>query len=383
MDDSHWHQTSSTFDHVATSDPRFFDRVWLAASSRDGTQTVHVTLGVYQNMNVVDAGCVVILDGVQHNVRASRELRPEFTTVCGPIGIEVVEPLHRVRITLEPGEHGISGELTWTSVVPPHEEPQHFRRVRGRVVEDYARFDQIGVCDGRLDVAGTRVEVADWWACRDHSWGVRERVGVPEPVTGADAPRAGGLFAFLFYSTDTHAGHAQVARGSTEYSSAGTTDRKTGMVVDGIPVTGISAAFSDGERPRRMTHVSLTLDTPGGPTRLDLDADRPAVAMPGLGYGGYRDGRGLGAYRGPAHIEHDRWDVRHPAVVGLPDGGTVRPSHRIQPVRVTQHNPDGTVAQGHGSLTFVAEGDLAALGIAPGGGTVGTGDRAGRGPNGR
>ena len=30
LDDSLWHQIPSTFDHVGTSDPRFFDRYWFA-----------------------------------------------------------------------------------------------------------------------------------------------------------------------------------------------------------------------------------------------------------------------------------------------------------------------------------------------------------------
>jgi len=69
-------------------------------------------------------------------------------------------------------------------------------------------------------------------------------------------------------------------------------------------------------------------------------------------------------YRGVAHVEHDVWDVTHPAQVVLGDGSTARPVHRIQPVRVTQTGPDG-VSEGTGSLTFICEGDLADLGVAP------------------
>ncbi len=69
-------------------------------------------------------------------------------------------------------------------------------------------------------------------------------------------------------------------------------------------------------------------------------------------------------YRGVTHVEHDVWDVTHPAEVVLGDGSTTRPVHRIQPVRVTQSGPDGT-STGTGSLTFIAEGDLADLGVQP------------------
>ena len=75
MDDTLWHTLPTTFDHVGTSDPRFFDRYWFAASDPAGGGTLQLTLGVYNNMNVVDAGFVAIRDGRQHNVRASRSLR--------------------------------------------------------------------------------------------------------------------------------------------------------------------------------------------------------------------------------------------------------------------------------------------------------------------
>ena len=88
MDDTLWHTLPTTFDHVGTSDPRFFDRYWFAASDPAGGGTLQLTLGVYNNMNVVDAGFVAIRDGRQHNLRASRSLRPRFEPVCGPLRVE-------------------------------------------------------------------------------------------------------------------------------------------------------------------------------------------------------------------------------------------------------------------------------------------------------
>ena len=96
LDDSVWHQLPTTFDHVGTSDPRFFDRLWFAASDRVGSGTLQFTVGVYQNMNVVDGGFVVIRDGVQHNVRVSRQLRPRYETSCGPLRLDVREPMRRI-----------------------------------------------------------------------------------------------------------------------------------------------------------------------------------------------------------------------------------------------------------------------------------------------
>src|SRR5437773_5019630 len=151
--------------------------------------------------------------------------------------------MQRLRLTAAPGEHALSAELEWVAALAPEVEPQHFRRVNGRVVEDYCRYDQIGTCTGWIDAAGTRIEVRDWWACRDHSWGVRERVGIPEPVTGPPPePSSGGsFFAFLFYSTERYGGHVQVAGDAITVTI---TDRDTGEVIEGDAVD-VRATFVD------------------------------------------------------------------------------------------------------------------------------------------
>jgi hypothetical protein len=356
LDDSPWHQLPTTFDHVGTSDPRFFDRLWFAASERRGGGALQVTLGVYQNMNVVDGGFVAIHNGRQHNVRVSRELRPRYAVDCGPLAVEVLEPFERIRLALAPNAGSVHGELVWSAAMPATEEHQHFLRVRGRIVEDYGRYDQIGSVSGWLSLDGQRVELDDWWACRDHSWGVRERVGIAEPVTGADPPRTGGLFAFLFFSTETHGGHVQLGRRAdgAGHLTVELVDRATGVAALGTRVS-VDAEFVDEGRPRRMRAATIEVTTEDGAvTRFEVEAQGSAVAMQGLGYGGYDDGLGLGVWRGAEHLESEVWDVSHPADVVLPDGTVDRPVHRIQPVRVVQRGPGGE-SHGTGSLTFIAE----------------------------
>ena len=366
LDDSLWHQLPTTFDHVGTSDPRFFDRLWFAASDRTGAATFQFTMGVYQNMNVVDGGAVAIIGGKQHNLRVSRQLRPAYSTRCGPLSIEVVEPLKHIRLGID--HDGFRGELNWRAEMAAQEEHQHFRRSSGRVIEDYARYDQVGACDGWLELAGDRVAVENWWACRDHSWGVRERVGIPEPRTGDVPPPAGGLFSFLFYSTDAYGGHVQVARpgDGSRYLSATILDRATGNERWIGETAEIDVSFIDETRPRRMRRAAFdVMATSSERTRIEVEALGHSVAMPGLGYGGYRDGLGLGVWRGLQHLEHEVWDVSHHADVVYSDGTTGRPIHRIQPVRVVQRGPEGA-SSGFGSLTFIAEGPLDKMGIRAG-----------------
>lgn len=366
MDDTLWHQLPTTFDHVGTSDPRFFDRYWFSAADPSGGGTLQFTLGAYQNMNVMDGGFVVIRDGRQHNVRVSRSLRPRYSTECGPLRVEVVEPLRHLRLHVAPGEHGVSGTIDWRAILPAQEERARFTRVRGRVVEESRRFDQIGRCSGELEIAGERVDVDDWWATRDHSWGVRERMGIEEPVTGPPSPQAeGSLFAFLFFSTSTHGGHLQVAEftgrpdfASFEIAKIAAPDEH-GPVLDSA---ALDVDFVDDARPRRFrtAHFQLRL-ADARDLEVEAKALGSAIDMQGLGYGGYDDGRGLGVWRGDDHLEHDVWDVSHPAEVRRGDA-VARPIHRIQPVRVRLRGA-GLDGEGTGSLTLIAEGVLPQLGL--------------------
>jgi len=370
MDDTLWHQLPTTFDHVGTSDPRFFDRFWFAASDPAGGGTLQLTLGAYQNMNVMDGGFVAIRAGQQHNVRVSRSLRPRYQTSCGPLRVEVEEPLERMRLFVDPGRHGVAAELLWSAILPAQEEVPRFTRVRGRVVEESRRFDQIGECSGWLELGGERVEVGRWWATRDHSWGVRERMGIEEPETGPAPPAsAGSLFAFLFFSTDSHGGHVQLAQfeGRPDYFTCELTRRDD---PDAHPVelalasrAGLRIEFCDDQRPRRFR--TATFDArlaDGSAVEIEAQALGSAVDMQGLGYGGYDDERGLGVWRGEEHLEHDVWDVSHPAEVRRGDR-VVRPIHRIQPVSVTMRG-GGLEGKGTGSLTMIAEGSLPQLELA-------------------
>jgi hypothetical protein len=327
-------------------------------------------VGAYSNMNVLDAGFVVVRGHQQHNLRVSRSLRPRFEPVCGPISVEVLQPLERFRLVVEPGDHTAAGELEWTGVLPVEQEKPHFARVRGRVTQDYQRFDQLGTCSGWLEVNGERVEVRDWWAARDHSWGVRPGMGVPEPVTGPRAPLSelGGFTAFFLFTTDGLAGHLQVMeRGSDRtYLTGHVINRGAGAGPDETAVDIVDATFTidmhPGTRRFRTTAVDIVL-ADGRALTLTADALGGAIAMPGLGYsGGFDDGRGLGAWRGELHVEADVWDVSHPERVGLPDGSTSEPWHRIQPVGVTVAGA-GLDGRGTGSMTMVARGRLPQYGL--------------------
>jgi hypothetical protein len=210
------------------------------------------------------------------------------------------------------------------------------------------------------------VEVDRWWAARDHSWGVRQAMGIAEPVTGpAVESGAGRLFAFLFFSTDAVAGHVQLAQfpGQPDHLTALLSDRRHPRRDIEVPGATLAVEFYDDGRPRRFRQASFDLRLPEGRSaQIELRPLGPSIAMPGLGYGGYDDGLGLGVWRGVDHLEHDAWDVTHHRDVRRGDGRIDRPVHRIQPVHVIVRG-DGMDSEGTGSMTLIAEGSLPRLGV--------------------
>jgi hypothetical protein len=367
LDESIWHQIPSSFDHVGTSDPRFYDRHWFAIYNPAAGLSLQVTLGSYNNLNVLDAGVMVLEGNSQHNLRVSRMLRPRFEPQVGPVTLTIEKPMKAVRLTCGGGEHGFSFDLLWEAALPPEEEKPHYSRLNGRIQEEYQRYNQVGTVSGTLRIGGRSIAVDRWWSARDHSWGIRPGIGGPQPANGEPPPpeASGSLFCFLFFSTSGSAGHVQLAE------RGGAQSYLTGLIRFARPDQSWAERHVDsaaltlhlvpGTRRPSSVEIAATLDT-GAPVRLELQSAGPSFAMPGLGYGGWNDRLGLGVYRGLQYEEHETWDITHPADVVSADGSTARPVHRIQPVRVSLEG-EGGHHEGTGSLTLIANGHLPKYGL--------------------
>ncbi|MBI4697131.1 MAG: hypothetical protein HY749_24260 [Gammaproteobacteria bacterium] len=179
------HQIADTFGTVAESDLAWTEKLWTPSSRKDGGLQIDVGLGRYQNRDVMDAFAGISRGREQWTVRASRELSPDpLTTAVGPIRYEVIEPLKKIRWTLDHNDViPLRFDVTFEAVHPCFFEDRHIQRdERGfRVVSNVVRYHQAGVPSGWVEIEGRREEIdpADWFSYRDHSWGVRLDVGAP------------------------------------------------------------------------------------------------------------------------------------------------------------------------------------------------------------
>ena len=362
IDDHLIHQTPDTFDHVFTADRNFYDRYYFSAHTHDGRVFLVVAMGVYPNVGVIDAFATVAIDGrTQHMVRASREVGSDRMNMkVGPIGVEVLEGLRRLRVYAEPNEWGLEFDLIFEGSTPPYEEPHFFKRTGNRVMMDYTRFTQTGRWSGKLMVPGESfdVEPATWWGARDHSWGVR-------PVGGGEPPSApppgnppGGFFwlwsplqfekaALMFTCTEDPDGTRWHASAELIHPyGAEPASESLAVVGHDLKMRPGTRVFDGGRlllarRDGRPVTVTLT------PTKT--------IYMAGAGYayfGGWRHGQ----YHGPLVVEGETWDLADQSLLPRIQGQT----ETVCEVHVEGIDGLGT---GYGPFEFLVLGAYAPYGF--------------------
>ena len=200
LDEFPIHQTTASLRHVATSDRNFYDRAYFNAHDRTGDVFCVAGLGVYPNQGVVDAYVTVRKGNRQWVVRTSDALEDpgpdRLAPSVGPIRIEVVEPLQKLRLVCENDGHdrSLACDLTFTGSFPAVMEQPHVMRSGTRPIIAASRFAQVGTWSGSLVVDGEPLTVDDdtWVGTRDRSWGIRpsgeadpsDRWSTDEPIEG-------------------------------------------------------------------------------------------------------------------------------------------------------------------------------------------------------
>jgi len=199
------HQIAETFATVQQSDHSWAEKICGSIGRRDGGLQIGFGFGKYTNRNVMDAYGGVSRGVEQWTLRASRRLAPDPDAVSvGPLHYEVVEPLAKVRVRLEPNDvQPIGFDVLFDgSAIPPFLEEREHRRLPGgyRIETDLVRYHQVGVPEGWVELDGVRQEVtpSDWYCTRDHSWGVRYGVGEPPPDLAPGIDRSAFAMHFLW-----------------------------------------------------------------------------------------------------------------------------------------------------------------------------------------
>ena len=300
------HQTPEPVAYSGT-DRNFYDRYFFNGYAPDGSGFFAVALGIYPHLDVIDAHFNVIRDGVQHCVHASAELGMErLAMAAGPISIEILEPLNRLRVRLEPFE-GIAADITFTGRAFPIEEPRFTHRIGPRAFMDYTRMTQNGRYEGWIEVDGDRRDLAaGTMGTRDRSWGIRP-IGArdAQPMPGAPAPAFfwqwtpinfpdGSLF---FHVNNDTLGNAWNTRAAWAAEGAG---------IDALAEGHGSMRARLGQGTRWPSGGTLSLALRGAPEEIGFEP-LGRFQMRGLGY--THPDWGHGMHRGALDVEREDIDL--------------------------------------------------------------------------
>lgn len=300
------HQTAEPVAYAGT-DRNFYDRYFFNGYAPDGSGFFALAFGVYPHLDIADAHFSFIRGGTQYSLHASAEMGMERMSLrVGPISIEVIEPLHALKITIDETD-GIAGEFTFTGRAFPTEEPRFIHRIGPRSFMDYTRMTQNGHYEGWIALDGERQDMADGTAgTRDRSWGVRP-VGArdPQPMPGAPLPSffwqwtpisfpQGSLF--FHVNNDVH-GNAWNTRAAWAPDGADARDIAEGH---GSMRTRLLA------KTRWPAGGTLSLAVKGAPEQVTFEP-LGRFQMKGLGYTHPEWGHGM--HHGPLRVEREDYDL--------------------------------------------------------------------------
>ena len=193
MDDYPIHQTPEPVARPASSDRHVYDRYWFNGYQDDGAFYFGIGAALYPNLEIMDCGFSIVIDGEQHAFHASRRAPKEPTDLSiGPWKLEILEPMKSLRMTIDDNETGIAADLRWIARTANIEEGyQRSARRIGRM--EATRFNQFGFWEGEIRYAGRtlRIDPSRVYGTKDRSWGIRP-VGDPAPP-GAPPQMPGGI----------------------------------------------------------------------------------------------------------------------------------------------------------------------------------------------
>ena len=158
-DDYPIHQISKPVSEVGT-ERNFYDRYFFNGYSKTDDIYFGAVLCVYPNLNIMDGAFTLAYKGKQYNSRASRVLNLErLDTKVGPLKVEVIEPLKKLRVSLTDTENNFEVDLVITGRFEPMREPQMQLFNGPRMIMVTCRLTQQGEWSGTIKINNEQIDV--------------------------------------------------------------------------------------------------------------------------------------------------------------------------------------------------------------------------------
>ena len=321
FDDYPIHQTSHPIRQTVSSDRNHYDRYWFNGYDKDGEFYFGVGAALYPNLGIMDCGVSIVINGEQHSFHASRRAGDDPSRIeVGPFKIDIIKPMHSLRVTVDENETGFDCDLLWIPRSGSFKEGHQTSGggVTGKPRMEATRFNQFGYWQGHINFDGKscNVDPSRVYGTKDRSWGVRP-VGDPAPPGAAPnvMPQAFFLWAPLHWEDEcTHAGIFENAYGEMWHWD--------GMIVptyenpDDIPavedpktepLAGLSEQITYIPGTRRASHAVVTLHERSGNDRVIELEPLLCYRMKGIGYSHPEWGHGM--WKGELAMAAECWKV--------------------------------------------------------------------------
>ena len=307
-DDFPIHQLPVPISEVGT-ERNFYDRYFFNGYNNDGEIFFAIAMCVYPNLNLIDGSFVLVAGGIQHNFRYSRVLGQErMNTEVGALKVEVIEPLKKIKITIDDKKYDISASLEFEGRFEPVQEPRMTLMNGPKVSMDSTRLTQHGRWTGNINFKETSVDVKpeEFFGTRDRSWGIRP-VGSPDaqPVPPIKLPQFYWLwapanfeeFSSHVYFVDNESGESTHSHSVLQMSSEQQTE------VLGTPQKIITYE----KNSRRVLKAEFYSQKDDGSEVRVIIEPKYRMFMCGLGYMHPQWGHGM--YRGDNESMYDSYDL--------------------------------------------------------------------------
>ncbi len=284
-DDFPIHQISKPVAETGT-ERNFYDRYFFNGYSKEEDIYFGAVLCVYPNLNIMDGSFTLAYEGKQYNSRVSRYLNLErLDTKVGPLSVEVIEPLNKLKVTLADVENDLDVSIEFTSRFAPMREPQMQLFNGPRMIMDTCRMTQQGSWSGKIVHNKKEISLDDdsFIGTRDRSWGVRP-VGAydSQPMVPFSMPQFYWLWAPIHF--DDSAAHIYFVEDEKGNASSTIAIAQGPEYEDEFIIQDINKSVSYHPGTRRVKKMEISgTDDQAKLITISIDCGMQ-VFMCGLGY---------------------------------------------------------------------------------------------------
>jgi len=309
FDDFPIHQTAETLAVPSSSDRNHYDRYWFNGFSEEKDFLFEIGVGFYPNRHIMDAHFSISTAGKQYSYHASTRMNPaRYPINIGPISLEILEPMQKIRFSLKDPEKKLSCDLIFNAITEPHLEPKSLMIEGTRKILETSRFTQFGKWDGSIETESGNLDLTKEYGTRDKSWGVRP-VGEPEIGAPGKLNAEPGVYwcwiPINFGDTFTHFGTFEDHDGNSTQLSADLVEISNKEVIK--PLNNISHKVDWIKGTRWSSGAQILAQEGDKKIEINTKACGPRFHCKGIGYQHPEWGHGF--WKGEEAVGYEVWDL--------------------------------------------------------------------------